>query len=58
MLDPSPVNKCPECPFNADCKDGRIFPEAGHVRMHDKSQVFVECFNMGACQVGGIGAAN
>lgn len=52
MLDPSDNNRCPACPLNAFCNEKAIYPAEGHVRLHDKSEVMVGCFNEKACAHG------
>ena len=48
----APQSGCPPCPLDSVCKDGKLYPGAGHVRMHTSSQVVVACFDSAACLAG------
>ena len=43
---------CPPCPLDSDCRDGKLYPKDGFVRMHLSSQVVVACFDSAACLAG------
>ena len=38
------ISECPPCPEYGVCQDGELWPQAGYMRFHESSEVFVRCF--------------